>query len=496
MTGVEEDDFALRCRQRGTPLPWNLAQRRWRVASCACTFAVLVLSTGPVVAFPTLEPWLIARQVFRGPQQAESLSQVYNLGLGLGAVLALPIGLCYDVFGPRDTASIGACIGGIGLLLMGLAVLSTWSSVLYVAYPMAQVGGWMASYGVFPWAWVLPEHQNLLNALPVDTASSALASFGVWLHRWAGLELEYFLFALAGLSAASSLACRYIVPTAQQTACMAASLIEDGEAAEEGMMRGQDGKDCDVLISIRGGGERGEERENCDKESPSERAWEVLALSSQVARLHPAATSLCFAYYTSFALFVSYVMMHQHSYYQAILTEKEAESLVTAFGAIYGGVGAAFSVGLGALADAIGLVRFTLLVNLLLIPATWNLLTPSYSCQWLSMGFISLAMNAYWTGVTRVAMLYAPPALFGACSGAMMSFLGLSQLILIPPIRLWCNAHLEGPGRFTKPYAGLALCAGATGMLLSGYWAWAKPPPQAGGVLLGAAAGARRARDD
>ena len=112
------------------------------------------------------------------------------------------------------------------------------------------------------------------------------------------------------------------------------------------------------------------------------------------------------------------------------------------------------------------------------------------------MGFISLAMNAYWTGVTRVAMLYAPPALFGACSGAIMSFLGLSQLVLIPAIRLWCNAHLEGPDRFTKPYAGLALCAGATGMLLSAYWVWVKPPPRAGTVPLGTTLGGRRARDD
>ena len=101
-----------------------------------------------------------------------------------------------------------------------------------------------------------------------------------------------------------------------------------------------------------------------------EGAWGVLVLSCQTARLHPTAISLCFAYYTALAVFVSYVMMHQHSYYRAILTEKEAESLVTAFAVIYGGAGAIFGVGLGALADAIGLVQFTHLVNLLLIPAT------------------------------------------------------------------------------------------------------------------------------
>ena len=74
-------------------------------------------------------------------------------------------------------------------------------------------------------------------------------------------------------------------------------------------------------------------------------------------------------------------MMHQLAYYKSILTETEAESLVTAFAAIYGGLGALLSVGLGTLADRIGLVRFTLAVNLLLVPATWNLLARSYTRQ-------------------------------------------------------------------------------------------------------------------
>ena len=87
-------------------------------------------------------------------------------------------------------------------------------------------------------------------------------------------------------------------------------------------------------------------------------------------------------------------------------------------------------------------------------------------------------------GVTRVAMLYAPPALFGAFSGAMMSFLGFSQLIAIPLIQQWANAHLQGPERFTRPYLALAMLATATGFALSGYWAWVGPPPRVGGVAV------------
>jgi len=50
--------------------------------------------------------------------------------------------------------------------MMALAIsqpaLNVW---LYWAYPVAQVGGNMIGYCLMGWMWLLPAHQNVINAM-------------------------------------------------------------------------------------------------------------------------------------------------------------------------------------------------------------------------------------------------------------------------------------------------------------------------------------------
>eukprot|EP01050_Picozoa_sp_SAG11_P021917 SAG11_NODE_4006_length_2110_cov_4.275982_1_plen_329_part_10 len=206
-------DPAAACKPFGDELPPHLRTRRQQWTALIITSMASALAAGPVASWPTLEPLLIGAGIFNSTEilnatarvasQQEQLTVCYDVANSLSLCTALLFGIWYDHYGGQWAAVCGALVAAVGLLLMAAAAF--WpllSSLMYVGYPMASIGGSLNSYGIFVFIWVLPEHQNLVSSLflAIQSLSDTLVLVAVGMESCCGLFIGWFLLGIGALS--------------------------------------------------------------------------------------------------------------------------------------------------------------------------------------------------------------------------------------------------------------------------------------------------------
>jgi MFS family permease len=104
---------------------------------------------------------LAARKAY----QRSQLNTVYAVGNGIMVTASFPLGISFDRLGAKATSVLGGAIAITGLVGMAAAVTyPALNWLLFIAYPCANLGGGLNTYGVYGFLWIYPEHQNLLGA--------------------------------------------------------------------------------------------------------------------------------------------------------------------------------------------------------------------------------------------------------------------------------------------------------------------------------------------
>merc|ERR1712216_436423 len=102
----EEDPLLHGVRAMGKDLSPMLAtvNRRWIALAMVSVACFLV--TGPLMTWVTYEPVLVKMGVFHGIER--DLDNVFSCGSGIVGFLCLPVGILYDVQGPKLVTVTGS----------------------------------------------------------------------------------------------------------------------------------------------------------------------------------------------------------------------------------------------------------------------------------------------------------------------------------------------------------------------------------------------------
>jgi len=144
-------------------------------------FIVCFFSSGPLLAFPTIEPLLIAGGLFDQncppagsvpicPSQTLKLTNLYTAAVGVSGVFIIFAGLAYDKFGARFCAVVGAIGASLGIALFFAAI--QWKQVEWLAFiglPLSDAGAILNSLAIFGFLY----HYPTLQALIIGVASSS-----------------------------------------------------------------------------------------------------------------------------------------------------------------------------------------------------------------------------------------------------------------------------------------------------------------------------------
>mmetsp|Transcript_32345 Transcript_32345/g.81495 ORF Transcript_32345/g.81495 Transcript_32345/m.81495 type:complete len:528 (+) Transcript_32345:116-1699(+) len=450
------------------PKHLRTTKKRWIalvVVCCACA-----LSSGPVGAWPTLEPLFIKCGLFKGPNQSESLNAVYSLATACQLGGSLPAGFLYDRIGGQKCSLYGGLFTGLGLLIMSMACFypEQLSWAMFVGYPLSQFAGQINTYGVFVFIWLLPSHQNLVasTAGGVQSLSDLLALLAVAVSGCCGLFIGSFLFILSILSCISGVVCFYQVPD-QQTMMEFAAVSLGDEAAENMGITNQsndgDGKCCaGELESVK-------------------RSWELM-------KQYRVANGLLLAFSTAYCLSILGPVQQMLFYYEALFGKgsKQSVELVNAWAVLYGTGGFVCAILGGTMCDRLGLKAFTLVVAACSALVAAFLPVADFGAQVLVQVVLTIGLSLYTIIVNRFAMLYAPPDLFGTLGGVQFTiisvglFVGMQAMTSGVPTDGTATAE-----QFQIPFVSMGFVSFLLGLALAYYWHSTPPPTVEEAAMMG-----------
>jgi len=462
----EEDPLLHDVRAMGKDLSPMLATVSGRWIALAMVSVACFLITGPLMTWATYEPVLVKMGVFNGSER--DLDNVFSSGSGIVGFLCLPVGILYDVQGPKFVTVMGAIAAAVGLLLMslGLAFHASWA--LYPAFTLASGGGAMASYALYPFAWLLPEQQNFINALSngLVGASGALAFLAVCLYNL-GVPLEVFFAGLAVGSLASAVLFYYVIPSREEyeVVCKVFFMCQDVEdVPPRGCCKAATSTSQNELQPPT------EDRTTC---GILRRTWNAL-------KQHPHAHALYLSFNIFFFQFFMYINQQIFFYERSFLSLTQATDLADTFALVTGIGGLLFGILGGCLTDTFGFRSSMVVVHALIVVQVAVLLCKEISCQWAAQLVLTFMSMMFYILVCRAAMLYASPQLFGTISGLYFAVPGLFQLFLSPMINELVHS-LPQTERYTVPFIATGSVALAMGIATSLFW-WVRPPPMLGGI--------------
>eukprot|EP00943_MAST-04B_sp_MAST-4B-sp1_P002154 g2154.t1 len=486
-------------------------------------FVLCSIASGPLNSWPTIEPLLGKLHVLGSTfnHSSAQLNEVQTLGFSFGSLLSIPLGLAYDVFGPGLTAAGGAFAASVGTFSMALAISNTrYNWMLFLAYPLATIGGSMNSMAILGWQWLMPERQNLVNSLYGASLaiSDTLAIVGVLLINRNILTLESFFLSIGIVSLFVCIVCYLVTPNKIENNIHYMVVLSENTKYEHEKANfnsidkvSPKSRRKNNLQQIDYNAESlGEETYNYDDdENNDENAEEIAQIKSQVGELGkditfsttckqmwngikgswkvitkfpiPLCLAQCFICMIYWGAF--YPMASMYNYYVLLFGVEDAVILVDAFSVIYGITGSVFTVVAGWLCDRWGLVRFLrYTVILLIITATLQLI-PNYKIQLLWIALWTMGFNLFMILYIRLTMHYAPMEIFGAFQGMLGTFMVLPQLIGSGMLRTYfTKAYPNSPTQFYYPYIILNGVTILFGILLSIYWL-KYPPPKVGTVI-------------
>jgi len=429
-TRSEKDIFV----EAGIEMPSHLNTYSKRWASMLLVAITGAFSAGPFASWPTLEPLLIDQGVWAGPDQKANLSSVFSIATGVSLVGMFFAGVMYDAIGPRLTGVIGAWGAALSLLLLAVGVqVPSLNWLLWIAYPAANVFGYMNHYDVFAWLWLLPDDQSTVAALTgaIQCLSDSFCLLAVLLHHLLGVQMStYFLFTAVFSTVAGFIALAY-VPGRKETSEYAAAIMsyQAAQAAAKATSQGYGATD-----------------DFFDDDTPFQRqisedvssSWVAIEESGKAlkntcilfAKVHPTIMSLMAFYFMATYMFNVYPLFEMYPFYTDLVGKAKAVELVDIFGGLYAVIGAACILAFGVIVDRIGLHKAIVYVSVLTLANGICYAIPRVDVQVAGQVLLAFTSNTWYVTLPRVAIAYGPPELFGTISGVFCIFLGFGQIIL------------------------------------------------------------------
>ena len=138
--------------------------------------------------------------------------------MGVSVASTLAQGCLFDRFGPRVSGFGGAFVTAAALAAFALALSSpSLNWIVWLAVPLADCAGALASMALYGFVWHLPAHQGLLASL--FAASIGLSTYAAALADWlirGPLHLSPVVtwLTFAALAVLSAGACAAVAPSA------------------------------------------------------------------------------------------------------------------------------------------------------------------------------------------------------------------------------------------------------------------------------------------
>jgi len=468
--------------------------------------------------------------VFSGPHQQENLTEVYSISSGVMVVAYFFAGICYDQYGPRNCVVISTVLCSFFMVLMALSISRPeYNYALFIAYPAVTLFGQMNTFGIFAWLWLLPNHQNTVNALSmaVPALSDSMVLLIVLAHDQYKVSLTCAFLFLAAFSFISTGVYVYILPskeenlmhaewitsTVSQENCSTriggdyASLgdtrllhspVEEGELSEGEEGELSEGEEGELSEGEEGELSEGEARDGELKEEKNALASIIENVRDSMTvmfYMFPVANALHMACLMSLYLLIMSLIINQYYWFMALHGGEEANDLVNMFAIIYGFGGAASAVGFGLLMDRIDFSQTILLLNMTALALIVSVMMPSFSAQIVGEGLVTLVINVFGIMAGRWVTLYAPPELFGTLVGIQMATLGIGQITLIPLINDLAAVSFPGGShgahesndtdlsRYRVQFCGYFVLSMLSGIPMYCYYI-RHPPPLPGSVQM------------
>ena len=470
--------------------------KKKRIGYFVLIFILSCLASGPLNAWVTLEPLLGDLHVLGStPNHASAaLNEVQVMGFSFGSLFSIPLGLIYDIYGPRALSTGGALAASAGSVFMALAISQKkYNWILFWAYPLTSVGGSMSSMSILGWQWMLPNHQNFISSLYSASlaVSDTLAILGVVLIKSKFLTLQQFFFAVGGVSLISAIGCYLIVPSKTENSMHFAIVqneiqkIESGERTQPINNAGKDNQhhpigDEEILL-LKQSVDESKKVTSCNSTCKS-LTRSILGLRKVISKF-PVPILLSQAFICMIYWSVFYPMASMFNFYVLTLGEKDAVLLVSLFSAIYGITGGLCSVFAGKLCDKIGVVTFQRYTLVLFLITSVLQVIPSFTAQIIWIIFWTLSFNVLLIIYFRMAMHYAPMELFGAFQGMFGTFMVVPQLLFSGILREYMTSTFPNdPRQYFYPYVILNVTTLILAICLCIYW-WRYPPPNVGRVI-------------
>ena len=476
------------------------------------TFLLCCIASGPLNSWVTIEPLLGELHVLNSTynHSSSALNEVQVIGFSFGSLLSIPLGLSYDIFGPRASAAMGALFAALGTLCMAIAISNAkFNWILFIAYPMASLGGSMNSMAILGYQWLMPQRQNLVNSMYGASLaiSDTIAILGVSIINSGAITLQTFFFIIAGVSMVVAILTYLGAPSKAENS-LHYLLVVEGTAEREREKSNYDSIDattekCDIMLhdSVKNSdsnivdsksetisrikeaaikaGNTSTFREVCKQ------SWIGISGTAKIFKHFPVPLILsqlfiCMIYWSAF-----YPMASMYNYYVMLLGVNDAVVLVDAFSVIYGVTGSILTIFAGWLCDKVGLVKFLRYTVCLLILTASLQMVPIFSVQLLWIFLWTMCFNLFLIIYVRLSMHYAPMEYFGTFQGVLGTCMVVPQLLGSGALRTYLTKRYgNSVEQYTYAYVPLNIITIIVGIALSIYWI-KYPPPKVGEVVEG-----------
>eukprot|EP00039_Didymoeca_costata_P021258 m.343939 g.343939 ORF g.343939 m.343939 type:complete len:482 (-) comp23587_c0_seq1:231-1676(-) len=427
-----------------------------RLLSMCLLFLLLIIASGPVLAFLSLEQLFVKYNVLlptntSHASQATALSDIYNIGLGVGLSAFFFLGPLYDWLGAKWFGPVGALLGGVGLIGMWAAVhFKQYNYLLYYAYPIAVTGSFTNGMALYGYVWLFPHHQTVILGIASSaTLISDTAPYFINLLDKKGISaFPDTLFILGIAAGVVSILSIPFCPT----------------------------KTFEFECAAR--------HNNHEIHKPQVPNFMVLMRRTvDTIKVYPVSYGLFLFWCIS--VWVTLLNWATNLFYleNKLFGNHTADQITDDFALIYGFAGFLASISFGALCDGVGLKHFFTVILIFYTTAFALSLDRALTVQWISTVLLTMALSGFILIMPRFCISFAAPDLFGFAFGFITAVLGLANLAFGPLITSYQNTLPDTPQRYMQ-FTELMLAACVLpGVILRLVWIW-HPPPEPGSVEL------------
>lgn len=381
----------------------------WLWVQCIAAALLIAVANGPIVAWQTLEPLMLADNVFRNETyttRINLLDAMNSQATAVGQATCILAGIIYDRAGPRAVAVYGSILTGVCLFGMGISIHNeelNW--MLGPAYCGSVFFAFLNSFGSAYFLIKLPRYPSLVAAIGACSFAlgDAVGIIAAGMNKVTGMTSWMFYYGMAVCSVLSACGLSCIFPSRQVF-----------------MSEVQQKKDQNTT----------------DTDNPSDE--NQLHVSKQVCmtlylfRRLPG-LALVTVHLVSIYMLVMGLQVHQYQLYLALFGDPGATKLVNISSVIFSSTGVVALMFWGIYADTFSQRNAWAAIDICAVAFAVLVLIPLVPCQLGGQFMFALMLNLVSNMLPyRVAWSFAPRELLGTCSGMIWLFQGATQLFLTP----------------------------------------------------------------